>query len=198
MPDKPKFGISTDPEKTEKDRESFIKEAQKNLKQDSSESAPQWEPKQKSQGNAEMPHFGANSKSGSNHHLGSIFTLRPWWFWFKAYGVSIVGLIYWATELPTMSAMHNPWLILIPSFILFPFASAMLEEIGDQINLPVPRIGYIIFGSSSNLENGLGSCLMTPIVLAARFGVFLLEWLFSIILGIIGLIVMIVGLSKGA
>lgn len=195
MPDKPKFGITTDPEKTSKERENFINSTQSQNIQQSAHTAPKSNTNNQS---INMPKFGMDTDKNQKRTKASIFTLRPWWFWLKAYAVSIVAALYWAYKLPTATGLENAWYILIPNLILFPFASAMLEEIGSEINLPVPRISYIIFGNNGQLEDGLGSCLMTPIVLVARFGVFLIEWLFSIILGVISLIVMAVGISKGA
>lgn len=133
--------------------------------------------------------FGASTNVSDNdkiQNVHNVFALRPWWFWLRGYGISILGFILTII----LSGTHSSFLLSFVNLLLYPFASAMLEEIGHNTNFPLPRLTYIVFGDRQQLDQGISHLIM-PFIFGLRFIAFLIEFSFSFVIGTVGLVMMI-------
>ena len=209
MAERPKFGITEDPDVVEQKRKASIEAtgaektalspeekvfstAEKHTGATPSSAANESN-ERKQASPAPTVSFGADTDTNHKRNgqsIFGIFSLFPKSFWLKAYGFSIVGAAVWIFQ----SAGNQPttWktALLVANLVLYPFTSALLKAYGSHTHLPVPRIAYILLGTNDQMEKGLGGSLMTLIIWWARFVVFIYEWRFSVILGLIGILVM--------
>ena len=218
MAERPKFGITEDPEEVEQEREAPAKTSETEVaasqkfgataehvgatptpaakpatpKPAASEPAiDKTEPKQAAP--VAAPSFGADTDQAheqNNQSILAIFSLQSKSFWLKAYAFSLVGAAMWVFQVAGNQPATWKTVLLVANLILYPFTSALLKAYGSHTHLPVPRIAYILFGTNDQMEEGLGGSFMTLIILFLRFWVFVYEWRFSVILGVIGILVM--------
>lgn len=131
----------------------------------------------------EKPRVGAHAEEQAKKSrvelLLDVFKLQPTSFWVKNYLFSLVGLLLFA-NLGTLG-----WV----NFVFYPITVTILREIGQQFHHHPGWLGGIVLGTAAISENA--SIVMILVYWLARLIFFVLKFMFSFIIGPIGLIYML-------
>ncbi|KRK97317.1 hypothetical protein FD04_GL001331 [Secundilactobacillus odoratitofui DSM 19909 = JCM 15043] len=141
------------------------------------------------------PNFGtdsvhpqANTEGKSiGHWLKSIFSMQPVSFWLKQYAFAIVAYFMMISIVTDVTASTNGFFILDALF--YPFTVTILQEIGRGSKGKGGNLWAFFFGYSVGAVGG--SLIWIGIYALIRWFIFMMKFLFSVFIGVIGLIYMI-------
>ncbi|MGP4117495.1 hypothetical protein ACS4N0_10080 [Levilactobacillus zymae] len=198
---KPKFGLTDNPDEVAKQRgAAAIKAAPASPvtpqqgQASSTEKANEDEPidQQAVTPTGSLPKFGADTAATRQRPalLSAIFSVQSGQFWTKASVISLIGCCLWwyqftNIDMPTVTG----GVILLANLLLYPFASALLTELVHPLWHSFPQLAYLLAGKDGKSQLSLGGCVLVPIILWLRFMVFIFEWLFGAVLGLIGVLI---------
>lgn len=199
MDDKPKFGIDADETEDDKRVEgdsTGIKHEDSNINR-STENTDTEKPRFGTQAQTEQTHseskFGADSVDSSTqqdpksmaHWFKSIFSMQPASFWLKQYVFAIIG--YFMVAGGVYSEGGKAFLLV--DLLLYPFTVTILQEIGRNSKSKRSTLNSFFFGFSVGAIGD--SWIWIAIYAIIRWLIFMFKFMFSIIIGAIGLFYMV-------
>ncbi|WP_461214106.1 hypothetical protein [Lacticaseibacillus sp. GG6-2] len=143
----------------------------------------------------EKPKFGADAngprvknQASLGQWVKTVFTLQPMGFWVKQYAYGILALLIYTGLTGGQGMALN-----IVNLLLYPFTVTILQEIGRGKGQR-STISSFFFGFSIGM---IGSSIWWIVIYGViRFLIFMFKYMFSILIGGIGLIYMIVQARK--